>query len=85
MGVIDGDPFFTLTPGFKYIYNATEKTVDYYDDNGNKFYHRDDIKSIADLHIDYRVHKSHNFEIHIKAYSRKDGANILKSIYNPEY
>ena len=33
MGVVDGDPFFTLMPGYKYVYNATNKTVDYYDDN----------------------------------------------------
>lgn len=59
--------------------------MDYYDDRGNRFYHKDNIKSIADLHIDHKVHKSHNFEIHIKAHSKKDGKHIIKSIYNPEY
>lgn len=85
-GLPDGDPFFTLMTNYKYIYNATDKTADYFDGRGNKFYHRDNIQTVADLHIDFTVHKSHQFEIHIKSNSGQNRGNQgFKYQYDPRY
>ena len=83
----DGYPFFTLQPNYKYIYNATEKTADYYDDQGIKFYHRGNIKSVMDLHIDYTIHKSHQFEIHVLVDPSGKGGQVkfIWGLYDPEY
>lgn len=63
-GSPDGDPFFTLQNGYLYRYNAKLHIFDIYDDNGNNIYHRENIQSVADLHIDFTIHKSHQFEIY---------------------
>lgn len=53
----------TRIDGYRYVYNHSKKTFDAYDDNGIKFVHIDNIQSIADMNIDFTIHKSHQFEI----------------------
>lgn len=53
----------TLQPGYRYVYNHGTREFDAYDNNGVNFVHISNIMSIADLNIDFTIHKSHQFEI----------------------
>lgn len=62
-GTPDGDPYFTLQDGYLYQYWASLQKAVYYDNTGRKIYERDNITTVEDLHIDFTIHKSHQFEI----------------------
>ena len=55
---------YTLTSGWKYIYVPHNATFDIYDDTGANVYHADNVKAVADFHVDFTVVKSHQFEVH---------------------
>lgn len=55
---------YTLTSGWKYIYVPHSATFDIYDDTGANVYHADNVKAVADFHVDFTVVKSHQFEVH---------------------
>lgn len=57
------DPIYHLTDGYKYIYNHTKRTFDVYDSSSINIGHIEDIKSIGDMKIDFKIYKSHQFEI----------------------
>ena len=66
LGVIDdNEEILTHIDGWKYIYNYTRHTFDVYDENGDIYNHRDNIMTIGDLHIDFTIQMSHDFEIHV--------------------
>lgn len=53
----------TLQPNYLYKYNHTTRVFDVYDDLGVNIIHTENIRSIADMNIDFIIHKSHQFEI----------------------
>lgn len=59
----DSEEVLTHHDGWKYIYNYHKKTFDAIDDLGNTYIHRDNIQTIGDLHIDFTIQMSHDFEI----------------------
>lgn len=61
--ISDNQEVLTRRSGWKYIYNHTYRTFDAYDNNGNVYVHRDNIKTIGDLHIDFTIQMSHQFEV----------------------
>ncbi len=65
IGTPDGDNSFTRQDGYLYQYFHTDRTALYYDETGRLIYQNTDVKSVADLHIDFTIHESHQFEIHI--------------------
>lgn len=62
-GTPDGQHVWTLIDGYKYIYHASKYEFNIYDENGTVVYNVPNVKSIADMHIDFKVHKSHQFII----------------------
>lgn len=84
----DSEEILTHYDGWKYIYNHNKHTFDVFDDNGDLYVHRDSIQTIGDLHIDFTVQMSHDFEIHV-GYKNSDGwefyfiAKHVKSVFGP--
>lgn len=66
-GKPDGNHIWTLIEGYRYIYNARNREFNIYNENGVVVYTVKNIDSIADMHIDFNVHKSHQFRIIIDA------------------
>ena len=62
-GKPDGQRVWTLINGYKYIYHASRHEFNIYDEHGTVVYNVPNVKSIADMHIDFKVHKSHQFMI----------------------
>lgn len=62
-GKPDGNKVWTLIDGYKYIYHAGKHEFNIYNENGAVVYTVNNVKSIADMHIDFKVHKSHQFII----------------------
>lgn len=60
----DSEEVLTRHDGWLYIYDYPASTFDAYDENGNTYIHRDNIETIGDLHIDFTIQMSHQFEIH---------------------
>lgn len=63
--ITDSDPILTHRDGWKYIYNHIKHTFDAYDNTGALYIHRDNIRTFGDLHIDFTIQMSHDFEIHV--------------------
>ena len=61
----DSDVIWTLHDGYSYIYYYSQAKFKIYDTTGQEIYSRNNIASIADLHIDFTVHKSHQFIVKI--------------------
>ena len=61
----DTDPILTLQTGYKYIYYYSRNKFTVYDASGAEVLTRNNITSMADLHIDFTIHKSHQFEVKI--------------------
>lgn len=84
-GKPDGQHIWTLIDGYKYIYHAGKHEFNIYDEHGTIVYNVSDVKSIADMHIDFKVHKSHQFIIIIEAKKFKKrfifSARLLKKTY----
>lgn len=59
----DSKEVLTHNDGWKYIYNHAKRTFDAYDEHGDTYIHRDNIETIGDLHIDFTIQMSHDFEI----------------------
>lgn len=59
----DSEEVLTHHDGWKYIYNHAKHTFDAYDEHGDTYIHRDNIETIGDLHIDFTIQMSHDFEI----------------------
>lgn len=53
----------TLQENYLYKYYHNKKIFDVYDNNGVRILHKTNIESIADLNIDFSIHKSHQFWI----------------------
>lgn len=62
----DSDTIWTLHDGYSYIYYYSQAKFKIYDMTGQEVYSRNNIASIADLHIDFTVHKSHQFIVKIE-------------------
>lgn len=62
----DSDVIWTLHDGYSYIYYYSQAKFKIYDTTGQEIYSRNNIASIADLHIDFTVHKSHQFVVKIE-------------------
>lgn len=62
----DSDVIWTLHDGYSYIYYYSQAKFKIYDTTGQEIYSRNNIASIADLHIDFTVHKSHQFIVKIE-------------------
>lgn len=77
---------YTLESNYKYIYIPDETTFTIYDGNGTVIFENKHIHSIFDLSIDFLVHKSHQFEIHLGDMgNNKDFfrvANLSKHFHN---
>ena len=68
MGKIDdSEEVLTRKDGWLYIYNYTKATFDAIDASGNTYIHRNNIQTIGDLHIDFTIQMSHQFEIYFDA------------------
>jgi len=68
----DSEEVLTHRDGWKYIYNHKKRTFDAIDDSGNTYIHRDNIQTIGDLHIDFTIQMSHDFEIVIGSSDASD-------------
>ena len=64
---------YTLQEGYKYILIPEEAKFTIYDDSNNIVFENRQVHSINDLSIDFTIHKSHQFEIHL-APSKKNRA-----------
>lgn len=53
----------TRVDDYLYVYHHRNRTFDAYDNTGNNFVHIDNVKSIADMNIDFTIANSHQFEI----------------------
>ena len=62
----DSDTIWSLHDGYSYIYYYSQAKFKIYDITGQEIYSRNNIASIADLHIDFTVHKSHQFVVKIE-------------------
>lgn len=56
-----------LISGYKYEYNHTKKTFCIYNISGEKILSKSNIKSIADMEIDFNIFKSHQLSILIES------------------
>jgi len=84
----DNEEVLTRRDGWLYIYNYSRKTFDAYDDLGNTYIHRDNIQNIGDLHIDFTIQMSHQFEIHFDAsdlFGFYPIAKLKKKLYGESY
>lgn len=61
--ITDDEPTHTYEDGYKYIYNYTKRIFKIYDDADELIYNKEDIESIADMHIDFTVIGSHDFVV----------------------
>ena len=59
----DGSPYLQRQDGYVYRYYYYSKEFKCYDNNNVLFYQRSNVRTIADLHIAFNIHKSHQFEI----------------------
>ena len=53
----------TLQEGYLYKYYHKTKVFDVYDDNGTQIIHKTNVRTIAQMNIDFTIHKSHQFWI----------------------
>lgn len=53
----------TLQEGYIYKYYFKTKVFDVYDDTGTKIIHKTNVRTIAQMNIDFTIHKSHQFWI----------------------
>lgn len=58
---------YTLHTGYKYIYYVAYRKFIIYDENSNIVF-ENNVTSINDLNIDFSVHKSHQFEVHVSLF-----------------
>ena len=58
---------YTLHPGYKYIYYVANRKFIIYDENSNIVF-ENNVTSINDLRIDFSVHKSRQFEVHVSLF-----------------
>lgn len=58
---------YTLHTGYKYIYYVVDRKFIIYDENSNIVF-ENNVTSINDLNIDFSVHKSHQFEVHVSLF-----------------
>lgn len=63
----DNDKIWTLQAGYSYIFYFSKSRFSIFDASGSLVHTRNNIKSIADLHIDFTIHKSHQFVIKISS------------------
>ena len=75
--ITDSDPILTLQTGYRYVWDYYKKTFKVYDETGALSSQRKNINSIADLHIDFTIHKSHQFEIIIDKYLNDSNSFFL--------
>ena len=75
--ITDSDPILTLQTGYRYVWDYYKKTFKVYDETGALSSQRKNINSIADLHIDFTIHKSHQFEIIIDQYLNDSNSFFL--------
>lgn len=62
----DSDAIWTLHDGYSYVYYFLQAKFKIYDETGQEIYSRSNISSIADLHIDFTVYKSHQFIVKVE-------------------
>ena len=73
LGIIkDSEEVLTHQDGWRYIYNHKKRTFDAIDNLGNTYIHRDNIQTIGDLHIDFTIQMSHDFEVIIGSLDASD-------------
>lgn len=65
MGEPTGTTFTTYTTGYTYIYDIGSETFKITDNNGTVVSIKTNVKSIADLMIDFTVFENHAFEIRL--------------------
>lgn len=58
---------FTLQEGYRYVYNLSKKTFTVYDENEQVVSYKKNVYTMADMCIDFTIHKSHQFEIIVDA------------------
>ena len=68
----DSEEVLTHQDGWRYIYNHKKRTFDAIDNLGNTYIHRDNIQTIGDLHIDFTIQMSHDFEVIIGSLDASD-------------
>ena len=68
----DNEEVLTHRDGWRYIYNYKKRTFDAIDESGNTYIHRDNIQTIGDLHIDFTIQMSHDFEIVVGSLDASD-------------
>lgn len=83
----DTNKIWTLQTGYKYIFYFTQSKFRIYNAQGTLVHSNNNIKTIADLHIDFTIHKSHQFVISLDA--DDDRARFIfpikavKKVYQP--
>lgn len=53
----------TLQEGYLYKYYHKTKIFDVFDENGTRIVHKENVRTIAQMNIDFTIHKSHQFWI----------------------
>ena len=84
-GKPDGKKVWTLIDGYKYIYHAGRHDFNIYDEHGAVVYNVPNVVSIADMHIDFKVHKSHQFIVILDAKQLKSTFIVPARTQKKEY
>lgn len=84
--VEDGNnDIYTLIEGYTYIYNLSKRTFTIYDENQRIIFYKEHVYTLADMQIDFSVHKSHQFEIVIASEDLNDWDFIPTNTKPQEY
>lgn len=86
-GIPTSGAMWSLQSGYTYKYFVTLRRFEIYDENNNLVYEQNDCNTINDLNIDFKIHKSHQFEIILgdggKFHFWMLPAKLVKKVYGP--
>ena len=83
----DTNKIWTLQTGYKYIFYFTQSKFRIYNANGTLVHSINNIRTIADLHIDFTIHKSHQFIVRLDVEDNRARfifpTKAVKRVYQP--
>lgn len=83
----DTNKIWTLQTGYKYIFYFTQSKFRIYNANGILVHSINNIRTIADLHIDFTIHKSHQFIVRLDVEDNRARfifpTKAVKKVYQP--
>lgn len=83
----DNNKIWTLQAGYSYVFYFTQSKFRIYDAKGALVHSISNIKTIADLHIDFTIHKSHQFIVRLDVEDNRAQfifpTKAVKKVYQP--